>query len=139
MEFSGEEMTELAANIMAESMYVQCNIDWNEYLLLQAFINQRSNGSALRTEDQKIVIEEGETLRKSTAGWNIYCKWKKWSTSWEKFSSLKDLQQIQVAKYAIVQGIQHDHLTGGFVMSWRKGTNDLNSEKVQYWIPYKNP
>ena len=39
MEFTGGEMTELAANINAESMYTQCDIDWNKYLLLVEFIN----------------------------------------------------------------------------------------------------
>ena len=56
VEFSGEEMTELAANIIAYSMYAQCDVDRNEYLLLEAFINHRKNGSVLSVEDQKIVI-----------------------------------------------------------------------------------
>ena len=30
VEFSGEEITELAANIIAESMYAQCDVDQNE-------------------------------------------------------------------------------------------------------------
>ena len=50
-------MTELVANIIAESMYAQCNVDGNEYLLLEAFINHRKNGSALSVEDQKVIIK----------------------------------------------------------------------------------
>ena len=68
VEFSVEEMTELAANIIAESMYVQCDVDSNEYMLLEVFINHRQNGSGLSVEDQKVVIEGQETLKKSTAG-----------------------------------------------------------------------
>ena len=45
------EITEFAANIIAESMYAQCNVDGNEYLLLEAFINHRKNGSALSVKD----------------------------------------------------------------------------------------
>ena len=56
VEFPGEEIIELAANIIKESMYVQCDVDWNEYLLLEAFINHRKNGSSLSIEDQKIVL-----------------------------------------------------------------------------------
>ena len=101
-------MTELAANIIAESMYAQCDNHQNEYLLLEALINHRKNGSALSVEDQQIVVKGSETLRKSKGGWDICCKWKDGSTSWEKLSNLKELHPIQVAKYAIAQGIQHN-------------------------------
>ena len=57
VEFPGGEMTELVANIIAESIYTQCDVNGNEYLLLEAFINYRKNVSALSVEDQKVVIE----------------------------------------------------------------------------------
>ena len=57
VEFLGGEMSELAANIISESMYVQCDLDGNEYLLLEAFIDHRKNGSALSVDDQMIVIK----------------------------------------------------------------------------------
>ena len=41
------------------------------------------------------------------AGWDICCKWKDGSTSWENLPNLKKLHQIQIAKYAIAQGIDH--------------------------------
>ena len=50
-------MTELAANIIAELMYAQCDVNGNEYLLLETFANHRKNGSALGVEDQKVVIK----------------------------------------------------------------------------------
>ena len=37
-------------------MYAQCVIYSNEYLLSEAFLNHRKNGSALSVEDQEIVI-----------------------------------------------------------------------------------
>ena len=94
-------MIELVANIITVLMYAQCDIDQNEYLLLEAFANHRKNGSALSMEDQKVVIKGWETLRKSKAGWDICYKWKDWSTSWEKLSKLKELHPIQVAEYAV--------------------------------------
>ena len=57
MEFSGREISKLAANIVAESMYVQCNVNGNKYLLLEAFVDHRINNSALSVEDQKVVIK----------------------------------------------------------------------------------
>ena len=99
VEFPRGEITELAANIIEELMYVQCDVNGNEYLLMEAFINHRKNSSALHVEDQKIVVKEWETLTKSTAGWDICYKWKDDSTLWEKLSNLKELHLIKVAKY----------------------------------------
>ena len=50
-------MTELVANIISESMYAQCDVNGNGYLLLEAFINHQKNGPALSVEDQKVVIK----------------------------------------------------------------------------------
>ena len=41
VEFPGREMTELVANIIAESMYAQCDVNGNEYILLEAFIDHK--------------------------------------------------------------------------------------------------
>ena len=71
VKFLGGVMTELAINIIVESMYAQCDVDTNKYLLLEAFIDNRKNGSAANVEDQKIVFKRQKTLRKSTAGWDI--------------------------------------------------------------------
>ena len=58
-------------------------------------------------DDQKVMVKGKETIRKSTAGRNIYCEWKDGFTLWEKLSNLKELHQIQVAEYAITQDIEH--------------------------------
>ena len=57
VEFSCGEMTDLAVNIIAESMYAQCDVGRNDSLLLEAFINHRKNGSTLSVDDQKVVIK----------------------------------------------------------------------------------
>ena len=39
VEFAVGEVTELTINIIAESIYAQCNSDGNEYLLLDALVD----------------------------------------------------------------------------------------------------
>ena len=75
-----DEITELTANTIEESMFSQCDVNGNEYLLLGAFLYHRKNGLALSVEDQKITVKEQETLRKSTSGWDKCYKWKDGST-----------------------------------------------------------
>ena len=46
----------MAANIIADLMYAQCDVVRNEYLLFQVFIDHRKNGSVLGVEDQKVIV-----------------------------------------------------------------------------------
>ena len=39
VEFAGGEVTALTANVIAESMYSQCNAERNEYLLLDVLVD----------------------------------------------------------------------------------------------------
>ena len=55
VEFPWGEMTKFMANTIEESIYAQCDVDGNEYLLLEAFNDHQKNGSALSVEDQKVV------------------------------------------------------------------------------------
>ena len=41
VEILGEEMTELVANIIEESIYAKYDVNWKEYLLIDFFINNR--------------------------------------------------------------------------------------------------
>eukprot|EP01082_Thalassiosira_pseudonana_P000070 g27.t1 g27 contig1:60384-63019(+) len=108
VQFPGGEVTELTANVIAQSMYAQCDADGNEYLLLESFVDYRKESGALRMDEQEIVVRGRKSLRRSTKGWKICCQWKDNSTSWEKLSDLKESHPVQVAEYAVAQGIAHE-------------------------------
>ena len=108
VQFPGGEVTELTANVIAQSMYAQCDADGNEYLLLESFVDYRKESGALTMDEQEIVVRGRKSLRRSTKGWKICCQWKDNSTSWEKLSDLKESHPVQVAEYAVAQGIAHE-------------------------------
>ena len=60
VKFSGA--TELAANIIAELMYTQCDFKGNEYLLLEVFLEHKKVDFAFREKNQKVVVKGRETL-----------------------------------------------------------------------------
>ena len=76
------EITELAANIIAESKYPKGNLVGNEYLLLESFVKDRKDDTGQGVEEKKIVIIDKKTIRKITDGWDIHCKWNDGLTSW---------------------------------------------------------
>jgi hypothetical protein len=53
--FDNGDETILNANLIAEAMYVQCNPDGNQYVLLDSIIDHRQLDTAIRSSDQKII------------------------------------------------------------------------------------
>ncbi len=47
------EVTPLAANMIAQAMYAQCNINRNEYLLLKCFVDIQKDPTAISLDKQK--------------------------------------------------------------------------------------
>ena len=81
VEFAGDKVTELTANVIAESMYSQCDADKNEYLLLDVLIDYHKDNKAISLIEQQASIWDRAVICKSTAGWQICCQWKDGSTS----------------------------------------------------------
>jgi hypothetical protein len=53
--FNDGDETALNANLIAQAMYVQCDPDGNQYVLLDSIIDHRQLDTAIRPSDQKIV------------------------------------------------------------------------------------
>ena len=96
------------ANVIAESMYASCNADGNEYILFDSFVHYKSNLKAVTKDNQQIVHNGRNSLRRSTVGWHLYVQWKDGSTSWQSLKDLKETYPIAVAQYAVAQEIDDD-------------------------------
>jgi hypothetical protein len=109
VDFDDGNQTELAANVIAESLYLQCDPDGNQYVLLEEIVNHQHLPAAVKLSDQKIVRTNGKTyLKRSTVGWQLCCQSKDGSTSWENLADLKKSHPIETAKYAKILGIDHE-------------------------------
>ena len=97
----------LITNIIAESIYAQCDAERNEYLLLDSLIKCLKDDRTISLTDQMTSIWSRLVTHKSNAGWKICCKWKDGSTSWEISSNLKDSHQVQ-AEFPVTQGVGHE-------------------------------
>lgn len=108
VEFADGEINELTANIIATSMYSQCDEGGNEYMLLDSFVDIRKTADALSLKEQEITVGGRKSKRHSTAGWDICCQWFDGSTTWERLKDLKESHPIQTAEYAVCQGVDHE-------------------------------
>jgi hypothetical protein len=71
--------------MVAQAMYSQCDIDGNQYLLLDQLVDHRKDDTAITLTEQTVHRDNGRTYQqKTTAGWQICCQWIDGSTTWEK-------------------------------------------------------
>ncbi len=89
--FDDGDQTELTDNMIAESLYLQCNPDGNQYDLLEEIVNDQPLLAAIKLSDQKIVRADGKTnLKHSIVDWQPCCQWNDGSTSWENLADLRE-------------------------------------------------
>ena len=107
VEFSDGTEAEYSANVIAENMYAQCDFDGNQYLLLEAIVDHKTDGHAVEKADGNVTHNGRTTKRKTTKGWHLCIQWKDGSTSWERLAEVKESNPVQAAEYAKARGI-HD-------------------------------
>ncbi len=108
IEFPDGEVTLLTANAIAQAMYAQCNVDGNEHLLLNSFVDVQKDHTAIGLDKQKSVHNGREYMRCTTLGWHVCCQWKDGSMSWEKQSDIKESHPLQIAEYAVAMQVDHE-------------------------------
>ena len=89
VEFEDGTEGELTVNVIAQSMYAQCDPDGNQYLMLDSIVDFRRSTTALCYADQTFVKNGRSYQRISTKGWQLCCQWKDGITSWQKIADLK--------------------------------------------------
>ena len=108
VEFDNGTITELTANKIAECMYAQCDPGGNQYVLLDCFVDFDKLSTTISLVDQNIVMKGCPSKHHNTYGWKICCQWKNGSTTWESLNDLKESRPLEMAEYAITQGIDHE-------------------------------
>ena len=105
VEFKEGKVTELKANVIAESTYAQCDA---KTIYSETLVDYHKDNKAISLTDQQITVQGRRVTKKTTAGQSICCQWKDSSTSWDKLSELKESHPEQTAKFAVAQGIDHE-------------------------------
>lgn len=108
VEFADGQRTELAANVIAENMFAQCDSEGNQYLLLAGIVDHRKDNSAVEKKDMYIKRGSNQQLRKTTKGWSLCVEWKDGSTSWERLADLKESNPVEIADYAVAHGLDSE-------------------------------
>ena len=108
VEFSDGEVAELSANIIAECMYAQCDIEGNQYRLMDHIVDHRKDNKAVSKDNQDVRWNGKTYKQKTTRGWQLCMDWKDKSTSWERLSDMKESYSVEVAEYTEGKGISDE-------------------------------
>ena len=108
VEFPDGDVAVYSANVIAENMMAQCDPEGNQHLLMEAIIDHQTDDQAVKFADRFVTVNGRQHWRKTTAGWKLCVQWKDGSTSWERLADLKECYPVEVAEYAMTQGIEHE-------------------------------
>jgi hypothetical protein len=108
VEFDDGELVAYSANLIAENMYAQCDIDGNQYRLMDDLVDHRTTEAAVKFADRFVTVRGRQHMRKTTVGWSLCVLRKNGETSWMSLADLKESNPLEVAEYAVSQGIDHE-------------------------------
>ena len=98
VEFSDTEVAEFGAHIIAECMYAQCDIEGNQYSLMDHIADYRKDNKAVSKDNLDVKLNGKTYKQKTTRGWQLCIEWKDKSTSWERLSDMKESYPVEVAQ-----------------------------------------
>jgi len=126
----------LSANTIATNMFAQIDEEGNRFVLLDSIIDHRTDGSELTSENAFITSKNGgRRKRETTKGWEILLQWKDGSTTWEALKDIKECYPLQMAEYAIENGISEKPAFSWWVPHVVKKKNRIISKvKSKYWV-----
>jgi hypothetical protein len=105
IEFPDGRSDEYTANMIAEDMYAQCDIEGRQYNLMVGIVDHKTDGHAIEPDYMYIKNGSNKKVRKTTKGWNLCVEWKDGTTSWERLADLKESNPVEVAEYAAAKSL----------------------------------
>jgi hypothetical protein len=125
----------MAANTIAENLFSQVDGDGHRQVIFDAIIGHRTDGTEIIESDAFITSANGVKRRKETTrGWEINVQWKDGSTTWHKLKDAKDSYPLDVAEYAVENGISEKPSFKWWIpFVLRKRDRIISKTKASYW------
>jgi hypothetical protein len=71
IEFPDGRSGEYTANVIAENMYAQCDIEVRQYNLMEGIVDHKTDGHAIEPAYMYINHGSNKKVSKTTKGWNL--------------------------------------------------------------------
>jgi hypothetical protein len=101
IDFPDGRSDEYTANVIAENMFAQCDIEGIQYNLMEGIIYHRTDGHAIAPADMYIKHGSNKKVRNTTKGWHLCVEWKDGTTIWERMADLKKATLLKLLSMLI--------------------------------------
>ena len=109
IEFPDGTTKEYGANLIAENILAQCDMDGQHSQLLDCILDHKTDGTEVTLDNRHVTTKRGNRqLRKTTVGWSFKIRWKDGSTNWVPLKLLKESNPVEVADYVVARGLQDE-------------------------------
>jgi hypothetical protein len=135
VEFPDGHVEELDANIIAENMYSLVDSEGRHHQVLSEIADHRKSHAAIPIENGFYRTRSGNRHpKKTTRGWDLLVEWKDGSSSWVPLKELKLSNPVELAEYAIANGIEHEPAFHWWVKHvLRRRDRIIAKVKTKYW------
>jgi len=136
VEFKDGSIGEYTANIIAENIYSQVDGEGRSFAILQEISGHRKEpGVAIDRENGFIVASNGNKVpKRTTKGWSLQVEWKGGEQEWIPLKDLKNSNPIEVAEYAVANGIGDEPAFAWWVREvLRQRRRIVSKVKSKYW------
>ena len=108
VEYHDVHKSSLTANPIAKNLFSQVDEEGNQHVMLYCIAYHRTNGTEIPINEACITSNKGgHRKRQTTKGWEIFRQWKDGSNTWEPLKEIKECYPVQLAEYAIQNGISN--------------------------------
>ena len=109
VEFPDGQVKEYAANIIAENLLSQVDLDGFSKTIFDNIVDYQKSESATNKSDKYIYMKNGKRrLKQTTIGWELLVAWKDGSESWIPLKDLKESNPVEVAEFAKARAIDDE-------------------------------
>ena len=135
VEFPDGEVESYAANQIAENLYSQCDDEGNMFLVMSEISDHKRGDDAIAIADGFVRSRNGNMVpKRTTRGWKLLVEWKDGAQDWVPLVDLKDSNPVELAEYAVANGIDREPAFYWWVPHvLRKRNRIISKLKKRYW------
>lgn len=109
VQFPDGVIREYSANIIAQNLYSQVDVDGHNHDILDGILDFHKSDDAVPMSSKYFTTSSGQRrMRKSTKGWSLLVSWKNGREEWIPLSILKESNPIEVAEFAVAHKIDEE-------------------------------
>ena len=127
--------TSMAANTIASKLFSQVDQDGQRFLLFNAIIDSRNDGTQIKEGESFIHMYNGNKRRRdNTKGWEVFIQWKYGSSTWNQVKDVKESFPVQLKDYALLNQIADEPAFEWWINKVLKKRDRIISKTAsKYW------